>query len=243
MEKLLQDIGKIDSQLWQFLGEHESWLQDPAKCSDIQQRLVHFNSDHQDDPEHIDAVVKALVRGLALMKASVQWDDPVAGNLGADATSSDKARGIQWRLVMTYGGFETVVKTLMNCRCGLGPQVIKGFTQVCKLDSYTLLNPPARDLKNLDKWISNSQTSDAILDFLGVVRGDAQMIRHWLVEGETIKSWDEAVRLAKALRNASAHGALSANKVREWGLKDAMRVLTLNLAEVGITGLQKLGMS
>jgi hypothetical protein len=67
-----------------------------------------------------------------------------------------------------------------------------------------------------------------------------KIIESWLVKSTPISSWVEAARLAKALRNATAHGALSATKVRQWGLENGLLVLSDNLGEIVVAGLRKL---
>ncbi len=61
-----------------------------------------------------------------------------------------------------------------------------------------------------------------------------------MVQAAKVSSWTDAVRLAKALRNATAHGALSATKVKQWGLENAIFTLSDNLGELVVAGLRKL---
>jgi len=111
----MPDITQNDgwNEIWAIVDPNESWLTDPAKCSEIQERLSIFNQSHKEDPQHIDNVIKALARGFHLTKAAVEWDNPVAGKILPNNPSTANARGIQWQLVMAYGGFESVTKTLM----------------------------------------------------------------------------------------------------------------------------------
>ncbi|MEC4815849.1 MAG: hypothetical protein SAK29_21630 [Scytonema sp. PMC 1069.18] len=66
------------------------------------------------------------------------------------------------------------------------------------------------------------------------------MIDQWIVQSVPIYTWSDAVRLAKALRNATAHGALSPTKVQEWGLQKAFLTLPNNLGEIIVTSMRKL---
>ncbi len=226
-------------------GPNESWLEDLAKCSEIQGRLSIFNQNHSENPQHIDNVIKALSRGFHLTKAAVEWDNPVAGNTLANSSTA-QARGIQWQLVMAYGGFESVTKTLMNLRenkSGLSIADVEDFTSKCNLPEYEPpLDPPNKNRKNLDKWLtkSNGETGDELLNFLGVTKGDRKQIEEWLVNSNPIRDWANAAMLAKALRNATAHGALSPSKVEDWGLKPAMKILVKNLGDLVVFGLQTL---
>ncbi len=75
---------------------------------------------------------------------------------------------------------------------------------------------------------------------MGLTSGDKKAIDRWLVQSQSVDSWCEAYKLAKALRNASAHGFLLPTKIGEWGLKEGFLRLTEDLAEVVIAGLSKL---
>ncbi|MEG4213822.1 hypothetical protein QUA27_00080 [Microcoleus sp. Pol14C6] len=242
MPDITQDDGW--KEIWAIVDPNESWLTDPVKCSEIQERLSIFNQSHKEDPQHIDNVIKALAIGFHLTKAAVEWENPVAGKTLANPSTAN-ARGIQWQLVMAYGGFESVTKTLMNLRenkSGLTIDHVEKFTSKCNLPDYIPLIPPNTNRRNLDKWLTKSptETGDELLDFLGLTNGDRNQIKDWLVNSNSIQDWANATRLAKALRNATAHGALSPSKVEDWGLKPAIKILVKNLGDLVVFGLQTL---
>jgi hypothetical protein len=225
---------------WNIFAPDNSWKDDTAKCRDIQKRLSHFNPSHFDSPEHIDKVIKALTRGVSITQAAIDWQNPAIGK--KSTRKIDKLRGIQWRLVIAYGGFEITAKALMNhFKRNTPPEVIENYIKKCSPPIYKLLSSPSisRNKKpNLEKWLSKEE--DAIADFLGVTAGDAKIIEHWIVESHSVGSWEEAVKLAKALRNASAHGFLVPTKVEHWGLKPSLSTLADNLAQIMAAGLKKL---
>jgi len=227
-------------------GPNEYWLEDLAKCSEIQGRLSIFNRNDSEYPQHIDNVIKALAIGFNLTKAAVEWDNPVAGKILPNNPSTANARGIQWQLVMAYGGFESVTKTLMDLRgeknSGLTLAHVKNFTSKCNLPDYIPLKAPDTTRKNLDKWLTKSPTGTGkeLLNFLGLKNGERNKIKDWLVNSNQIEDWANATMLAKALRNATAHGALSPTKVKDWGLEPAMKILVKNLGDLVVVGLQTL---
>lgn len=245
----MPDITQKDglNELWAMVDPKESWLTDPDQCSKIQGRLsrFNFNKNHSADPQHIDNVIKTLVRGFHLTKAAVEWDNPVAGNTLANSSTAN-ARGIQWQLVMAYGGFESVTKTLMYLtgekNSYLSIDRVRHFTSKCNnLPPYIPLEAPDTTRKNLEKWLpESSETGDELLDFLGLKAGDRNLIEDWLVNSNQIEDGANATMLAKALRNATAHGALSPSKVEDWGLKPAMKILVKNLGDLVVFGLQTL---
>ncbi len=57
----------------------KSWLTDAAKCDCIQKKLSYFNSQHGNNSQHIDRVIKALSRGKALVQAAIEWQNPAIG--------------------------------------------------------------------------------------------------------------------------------------------------------------------
>ncbi|MEG4056460.1 MULTISPECIES: hypothetical protein [unclassified Microcoleus] len=242
MPDITQDDGW--KEIWAMVDPNESWLTDPDKCSEIQGRLSIFNQNHSENPQHIDNVITALAIGFNLTKAAVEWDNPVAGKILPNNPSTANARGIQWQLVMAYGGFESVTKTLMNLRenkSGLTLADVTDFTSKCNLPDYIPLKAPDTTRKNLDEWLTKpSGTGKELLDFLGVERGDRNQIKNWLVNSNQIEDWANATMLAKALRNTTAHGALSPTKVKDWGLKPAMKTLVKNLGDLVVVGLQTL---
>lgn len=237
----------VSREFWQFFGSYESWINDSAKCKDIQQRLSHFNQTHSDNSDHIHDVIQALSKGFYLIKSGLEWQEPSIGHNSDDKPNdTHKARGIQWRLVMTWGGFETITKTLLlkKSRGGLETKDIKYFTVQCDLpNNYNPLNPLNSTRVNLERWLNKNPSIEgksALANFLSLSKGDQEIIEHWIVKSHPISNWVEAVRLAKALRNATAHGALSATKVKEWGLQKPLLTLSDNLAEVVVAGMQKL---
>ncbi|MDF5736093.1 MULTISPECIES: hypothetical protein [unclassified Nostoc] len=240
----LEDVWR---ELWYFLGSHESWINDPAKCKDIQRRLSYFNQTHSDNSDHICDIIQALSKGFYLIKSGLEWEEPAIGHNCEDKPNdTHKARGIQWQLVMTWGGFETIIKTLLLTKGngGLNTKSIKDFTVQCDLaNNYNPLNPPKSTRVNLERWLNKDPSiegTSALTDFLSLGKGDQEIIEHWIVKSQPVSNWVEAVRLAKALRNATAHGAFSATKVKEWGLQKPLLTLSDNLAEIVVAGMQKL---
>lgn len=235
-------------ELWQVFGADDSWKSNPVRCKDIQRRLSHFNQEHLDkNVDHIYDVIQALAKGFYLIKSGLEWQEPAVGHHSTDAPNdTHKARGIQWRLVMTWGGFETIIKTLLlkKSNGGLKTEKIQYFMIKCDLlNNYSPLNPPNSTRANLERWLnkdSSPEGKSALADFLSLGNGDQEIIENWIVQSQPISNWVEAVRLAKALRNATAHGALSATKVKEWGLQKPLLILSDNLGEIVVAGMKKL---
>ena len=223
--------------VWGFWSPDNSWKNNRDKCIEIQKKLVCFDTAHSDDLDHIDGVIKAVSRGVALMQAATEWKEPAIGK-NKPRTSLEKVRGHQWRLVITYSGFEITFKALMNHqRRTTDMNKIKEFVQKCHLPEYIALVAPDKT-SSLEKWLNKEEGK--LAEFLGVSNGDRKIIENWIVKSQPIDSWEKGVKLAKAIRNASAHGFLAATKVNELGLKPGLRKLTDDLASIVKFGLHKL---
>ncbi|NET41054.1 MAG: hypothetical protein F6K15_03550 [Okeania sp. SIO2B3] len=239
-KEIPENLRNVWSEVWQIFEPDNSWKDDQSKCTRIKEKLVYFSQDHYDTPEHIDKVIKALCRGVSLTQAAVDWQNPHIGDDSSPRKKHEKLRGIQWQLVIAYAGFEITAKGLMNYfERNTKPEIIRDFINKCKLPCYQKLEPPTpKEKSNLEKWLNKED--EAIADFLGVTAGDARIINQWLVNSQAVCNWEEAVKLAKALRNVTAHGFLQPTKVGQWKLKSSFRTLADNLAEIMTSGLRKL---
>ncbi len=244
MTDITKNLNNVWCDLWKVFGKYGSWKSDIPKCKDIRARLLHFNNSHSNDPKDIDDVVQALSRGFYLMKSGIEWREPTAGQNSTDKiNATNRARGAQWRLVMTYGGFETIAKTLLakKNKKGLCANELDQFTQKCQLNFYKpLYSPNPTRFKTLEKWLTIKSEGEAILNFLSLYPKDQEIIKNWIIDQQNISSWFDALKLSKALRNATAHGALSATKVQQWGLQKPLLTLSENLGEIVVAGIQRL---
>ncbi len=242
--KVAENLRNVWNDVWNIFEPDNSWKDDQNKRALIKEKLVYFSEKHSEDVDHIDKVIKALTRGVALTQAAVDWKYPTIGDESFSGRKGrslhEKLRGVQWRLVIAYSGFEITAKGLMNYfERNTKPEIIQNFINKCNLPSYQKLEPPTPKVKsNLEKWLSKED--EAIAEFLGVTAGDAKIINHWLVNSQAVCDWEEAFKLAKALRNATAHGFLQPTKVGKWKLKNSFRILADNLAEIMTYGLRKL---
>jgi hypothetical protein len=244
MTELIIRLEDVSRNIWQVFGEYNSWKSDPAKCQNIHQKLLHFNKNHSPDLDHIDNVIQSLSKGYYLIKSGLEWHEPAIGHSSIDKlTDTHKARGLQWRLVMVWGGFETITKTLLPKPNKSFEQTLKDFTDICALPKYdSLIAPDRSTLVKLDKWLEKPSESEksALANFLSLNKDDLKIMENWIVKSNSISTWVEAIILAKALRNATVHGALSASKVKQWGLQKPLLTLSDNLGEIVVAGLEKL---
>ncbi|MEG4520927.1 MULTISPECIES: hypothetical protein [unclassified Microcoleus] len=233
-----EDLSRVWKDVGNVLEPDKSWLTDAAKRDCIQKKLFYFNSQHSNSPEHIDRLIKALSPGQALVQAAIEWQHPAIGQ-SETCSVNDKLRGHQWRLVIAYSGFEIASKALMMDKWNrqVEKEMYERFLEKCFLPDYKPIEPP-RGKPKLAKWLNKED--GALASFLRVTSGDKKAIDRWLVQSQSVDSWCEAYKLAKALRNASAHGFLLPTKIHDWGLKNGFLRLTDDLAKIVIPGLSKL---
>lgn len=180
-----------------------------------------------------DQLFYSVTRGQALLDQAVGWwkvgpgefsDPPCVGKPGPTAP----LRGLQWRLCIAWAGFETWLGGLLateNARMDAGSLArwSKG------LPKFEAIAAPKAG-KGVSRWMEE-EGGDAVLDFLGVNKTDRETLKQWLLKGEAILEWTDMALLAKALRNATVHGALSATATQELGLRDVLEKLPTLLQE------------
>lgn len=237
------------TRLLQSLGGYGNWRTDATVQTALFQKISSFSSAHRNQPEHTEGVLYSLSRGYSLNQAALEWEKPYAGKAPTGTQDASWLRGIQWRLVMSYNAFELVCVVLMQPPQALTPDAMRAFVQKCDLPPYSTPIPsPNQQRAGIQQWLDQSAPTgvkgSALLDFLGLRAGDRRTFQAWAMpqkaQENPITDWEQAIRLAKALRNMSAHGSLSATKIRELGLRQAFEILPQNLAVVINSAIGKL---
>ena len=165
--------------------------------------------------------IHGIIRGHEMVAQAKLWAGP---SIGAGDTAP--LRGAQWRLVMAYGGFELLAKSLTATkRGGLEEKTLSDLIGKLSLPNFDALVPPSIDKSSLKKWMEEEDASD-VLDFLKMENGDRKQFDAWLAKQKPVETWTDAVLLAKSLRSATVHGALSPTKIQEWKIGDAIFRLT-----------------
>lgn len=246
------------TQLLQSLGGYGNWRTDATVQTALFHKISYFSSAHRNRPEHTEVVLYSLSRGYSLSRAALEWEKPYAGKVPTGTQDTAWLRGLQWRLVMSYNAFELVCLAL-TCpppspqpptpsSQPLTPDIIKAFVQKCGLPAYaTPIESPNRQRAGIQQWLDQTAPveaqGNALLTFLGLRHGDRKAFQAWALPSSgnhPITDWDQAILLAKALRNMSAHGSLSATKTRDLELRQAFETLPQNLADVINAAIGKL---
>jgi hypothetical protein len=161
--------------------------------------------------------LQGISRGQALLEQSCAWSKPSAGS----TSKLSELRGQQWRLVMAYAGFEIILKSLY----GRNHPDIEEFRRLeVSIEAVENLEPiaaPQLTKSIKEKWI----TDEKLLKFLSFRNYDFKAFKRWMVDGSAARTLAEQLALAKALRNGTAHAALSANKCQQLKLSGALERL------------------
>jgi len=117
-------------------------------------------------------------------------------------------------MVMAYSGVERAIKALTDRdgMHGLDANAISHFVDACALGDFgePILSP---------RRTKDAETHRALTSMRSVVRG--------FLEGQGVKTWADAIRLAQGLRNATVHGSLAAYRVSNGGLVPEFTRLTI----------------
>jgi outer membrane protein assembly factor BamB len=216
-------------------GGFKEFITEWREGKPVAPRLSRLNPEFKDESQ-IGSHVHGIIRGRELLKNAREWAEPEIGQ-GPSATY----RGLQWKLVMAYSGIELLVKSLTaKGKGGLGSAEVEALVSKLPLTAMEPIPSPSLDRKPIKAWLEELD-QDAALDFLKTDKGDRSQIQSWLFDQKPCATWTDALLLAKALRNCTAHGALSPNKVQEWGLAEAFKQLPQAVFKIDAAIFEVLG--
>lgn len=184
-------------------------------------------------------ILHSLGRGHALIKQAEAWKEPTIGSMKS-SSQLNQTRGVMWRYVMAYCGWEQCTKSL-------------GLTQKTQDFILTLdhkLSPPSlsqSQIKQIEKWLpefneaedqpSDSSETRVTLDKFLDLRSQYNTFPYWLLGSKEQVNLADAAVLA-ILRNICVHGSLSPTKAKAWGLIQVYIEGTLLISN-GFTALIK----
>jgi hypothetical protein len=176
-------------------------------------------------------LVLAIDRSKALIESALSWEDAA---VGAKGTPTDRDRGAQWRLAIAWCGLEVMIAGIMN---DMRISAIEKFLAGCNMDKMAPLEAP-KVRKTLKEWRASEHRSTVA--FLDARSSGKDIFDRWLEKGQRITTRVDAMALAQALRHATAHGALSATKLKEWGMRDTFHRLTIEMGDVAASAVESL---
>lgn len=226
---------------WHRLLKRSSGTADLAPVTARLHRLSFLAQLHK--TADIQAVCTAFAKGHALLLAACRWKNGSIGTTPHRPNPTDRARALQWRLVMAYGGFETFTAPLLaGIPSADKVDQLKTLCDDLPLAACPPIAAPLKQSATLKSFLTESglATGGRLTAFLGLRAGDRAGFERWLGTPGRLDTWPDALRLAKALRNATAHGSLSATKARTLGFLPAFEALPDHLSTVVEAALLKL---
>ncbi len=219
---------------WKGLGKFDG---DAAIVGDTAERVVEGCRRVSEEPTDAMRIYHGVTRGTKLLKAALEWDDPFVGSsLASTSRVTGKRRGSQWRCVMAWAGLEILLKSCGTFRGRHHRQDLDYLAKQCHPEGLVPISSPKTQQFGL--WVEDET---ALIEFLDPHAGKdvRPVITKWTKQD--ISEWPELLLLAYAFRNFTAHGALSATKVGDWGLQRAIESLTYNVGLSAVAILDRLG--
>src|SRR5262249_24095325 len=133
-----------------------------------------------------------------------------------------------------------LIKAILSRKTGgLRPEDFRAIESTVALPRMEPIEVPVRSERVMKEWFDDTAPND-VLAFLGLENADRAIVDQWLVNRTALSTWSESLQVSKAMRNTTAHGALSASKVKDWKLQGTIQALTRNAGRVAAAVLQKL---
>lgn len=178
-------------------------------------------------PEEARQWLGKLFRGATLLKHALEWKHPMVGGGG----KSDRIRGMQWRLVMAYSGYEQIENAIFGEKCH---SKVPRKNILARIRPQYRLPGPMLSQSALNRIEERDQEAAALCDFLGIQKNKRDRFTNWLL-GRTADEpcgTEGAVFISAQLRHLVAHGALSADRTKQLGLETAFEAAPLILHEI-----------
>jgi len=171
-------------------------------------------------------ILHSLGRGHALIKQAGDWKEPIIGS-SKKSSRINLARGIMWRYVISYCGWEQCTKSLNITQKSqdLILQSAGGMARPCLSKSQ---------IERIERWlpapieidrISKDQYSEiskiSFSDFLGLQK-QYKSFPYWLLKEEQGSILADSAILA-IMRNICVRGSLSPSKAENWGMTGLFR--------------------
>jgi len=211
---------------WRRIVEHDGEYDfRPSKYQRefVVKRFRHYSDGHEGKKQNVNDIVAGVSKVKNLLKVALSWEEP---EVGAGTREYTVPRGQQWRTVIAWSGLNVLSRFACHEEAAAS---INTLIRNCYLKPYKELKAPKT--AKLKKWLEEGTPSEA-LSLIGVPSGPMRKsVKSWLLESKSITNWRGAMQLAGALCHCTTTGFLTANKVKEWGLRPAFETLT---SEIGI---------
>lgn len=171
--------------------------------------------------------VGKMFRGATLLKHAIEWSNPMVGGGG----KLDLIRGMQWRLVMAYSGYEQIETAIFGERCH---SKATRRNVLSKIQINQRIPGPVLTQRALERIEARDNEAAKLCDFLGIQKTKRDRFTDWLLGRTTDEpcGTERALFISAQLRHLVAHGALSADRTKKLGLETAFEYAPLLLQEI-----------
>ena len=179
------------------------------------------------DKEGVREAVGKMFRGATLLKHALEWSRPSVGGGG----KLDSIRGMQWRLVMAYSGYEQIENAIFGEKCH---SKTPRKNALARIQLKHRLPGPVLTQRALDRIEERDHEAADLCDFLGIQKNKRDRLADWLLgrAADEPCGTERAVFISAQLRHLVAHGALSADRTKRLGLETAFEAVPLILHEI-----------
>jgi hypothetical protein len=202
---------QLSDRLRRFVPESESFWKAVERAGETREG---YEAQLLDD-SRIRSRIGGVNRGARLVFSAADWRRPIMGY----GKGTVIARGVQWRTAIAWAGLELIGNSLFprinNCEADV-------FLEWCQLVGHIKLaeeiavpNGLKRSAKIRNLWREDVE----ILEFLNVRGGKPKRaLDTWWVKQTPISDYATALHAARAIRDITSHGLLSAHRVEKFGL-------------------------
>lgn len=215
---------------------------DPNRYDEVRNRLKRLP--YLRELEAIDDLrdtLSLMNQGRSVLRAALKEPLGYPREKGETLTVAQKARVAQWRLVMGFGGMETVCKAVILPRRSTWRdprygEFLKEMTATFSLNQrripVELTSPnsrPANAVREEFFRVAHLSEDGKVKRVLNLNNHDLRLLREWVKDGRPLDKWEDRMELAKTLRNCTVHGALSATRTHQLGLVPVCNALVDDL--------------
>lgn len=176
-------------------------------------RIRRLDPYRQLDAEQTKLAIGKMFRGATMLKHALEWKNPSVGK----GAKLDADRGMIWRHVMAYSGFEQ----LENGLFGNQPHNSEGRKKtLSEMDLKHRLPGPVLSQRAMDHLHERQEHVDSLCEFLSIRMNQRGRFTKWLMGqlNEDECGNGRSLMICAQLRHLVAHGALSADRARKLGL-------------------------
>ena len=214
-----------------FVNREKKIKSNPHRYDKVRERLRRLP--YLQELEELDDLrdtLSLMNQGRSVLRSALKEPLGYPRERGETLTVAQKARVSQWRLVMGFGGMETVCKAVILPRRSTwrDPRYGEFLSEMVSTFQLNQRRNPAEfpapssrppNAVREDFFRAAHLSEDGkVRRVLNLNNHDLRLLREYAQDGSPLDTWQDRLQLAKTLRNCTVHGALSATRTHHLGL-------------------------